>query len=137
MTEFYEDKHGRRKDGLHPQCKTCRAEWGHAHYLVNVEARRESQRWREIKFAYGITKDQWLALFEAQSGLCGICRTPLSKARGTRARAIRTTVDHDHDTEVIRGLLCGPCNLGIGFLRHDANLLAAAMAYLSKPPPTL
>lgn len=59
---------------------------------------------------------------------CAIC----GNLNGTRDFAI----DHDHDTEKIRGLLCTRCNLGIGYLR-TSELLRRAANYLEKDPPNL
>ena len=40
----------------------------------------------------------------------------------------RLVVDHNHDTGVVRGLLCSRCNTGIGLLGEDpARIIAAAM----------
>jgi len=39
-------------------------------------------------------------------------------------------VDYDSETGEVRGLLCGFCNVGIGHLRHSADLLKHAIEYL-------
>lgn len=44
------------------------------------------------------------------------------------------SVDHDHRSGRVRGVLCDPCNIGIGGLRDDPSLLAAAIVYLERPP---
>lgn len=59
----------------------------------------------------------------AQGGGCAICGD-------TPADGRRLDVDHDHETGRIRGLLCMPCNIGIGNLREDPARLAAAIEYL-------
>ena len=85
-----------------------------------------------IKHRYGLTREGWLALFEAQNGECLICGEALALPIGTRKDKRRTVVDHCHDTGVVRGLLCGECNLGIGYFKHDEARLRAALAYLSR-----
>lgn len=58
---------------------------------------------------------------------CEICGAePESK----RAHA----VDHDHQTGLIRGTLCRPCNQGLGHFRDDPNILRKAAEYLEQPP---
>ena len=41
-------------------------------------------------------------------------------------------VDHDHDTGMIRGLLCRPCNAFIGQMDEDVERIYRAAAYLEK-----
>ncbi len=85
-----------------------------------------------IKKKYGITEDEYRALYRAQGGKCYVCR----KADGT---ARRLGVDHDHVTGEVRGLVCTgsldakTCNRLIAIFSRDALLRAAAM--LSDPPP--
>lgn len=68
-----------------------------------------------------LTRDQYEALLASQGGACAICK------RGDRP----LDIDHAHDSGEVRGLLCGPCNRGIGFLDDDAELMRAAIAYLA------
>ena len=39
-------------------------------------------------------------------------------------------VDHNHENGSVRGLLCGPCNRGIGLMRDNPENLINAAAYL-------
>lgn len=70
---------------------------------------------------YGLTPDQYRAL----GNNCSICGVE----QGESDR--RLSVDHCHETGVVRGLLCRMCNLGIGNLRTSTNLRLAA-DYLDK-----
>lgn len=63
------------------------------------------------------------AMSRRQEGRCAICEDETD-----------LVVDHDHATEAIRGLLCNPCNRGLGFFRDSPTRLAAAIAYLANPP---
>ncbi len=74
---------------------------------------------------YGITGEQYWALYAYQGERCAICKV----ARGVTKRL---AVDHDHDSGEVRGLLCGPCNQMLGRLGVDA--LRRAADYLENPP---
>lgn len=78
---------------------------------------KERARYRLRK--YGVTPEIYQEFFEAQGGVCAICHRP-----------IKLSVDHDHDTDLIRGLLCKDCNLGIGCFGDDPNLVLNAVEYL-------
>ena len=77
------------------------------------------QRAHQRKHRYGLTPEQHAAMVEAQGGLCAICQ-----------RKRKLVVDHCHETGVVRGLLCGECNIGIGKLGDTPASLARAVKYL-------
>jgi hypothetical protein len=64
------------------------------------------------------------ALLAKQCGRCAICSVLMSEC------VRRFAVDHNHDTEKVRGLLCFRCNAGIGKFNDDPELLKLAVAYL-------
>ena len=70
---------------------------------------------------YGISLLQYEAMLEAQNGVCAICKKTEGK---------HLSVDHNHVTGEIRGLLCSRCNLVIGRCNDDTKLLKAAILYL-------
>jgi hypothetical protein len=71
---------------------------------------------------YGITEEQYRAFEIAQQGECAIC--------GRQESRRRLSIDHDHETGEVRGLLCNNCNSGIGKLGDSVAHLQAAIAYL-------
>jgi predicted transcriptional regulator len=79
-----------------------------------------------LKVKFGITPEQYNEMFVNQEGRCAVC--------GKHQKELKTVlaVDHDHVTEEIRGLLCGPCNMGLGMFRDDPILLQKAIDYLRK-----
>jgi hypothetical protein len=60
---------------------------------------------------YGLSIDDYNCMVKKQKGRCTLCG---KKPKG-RGRAGYLVVDHDHTTNVVRGLLCTPCNSMLGF----------------------
>ena len=60
-------------------------------------------------------------MFAEQNGVCAICR-----------EAPAEHVDHDHVTELVRGLLCFNCNGALGQFRDRTDLMLLAVAYLRR-----
>lgn len=42
------------------------------------------------------------------------------------------SVDHDHTSGKVRGLLCGRCNAGVGYFRDDPALMEQAAIYIKQ-----
>lgn len=79
---------------------------------------------------YGISDTEFDALREKQGGVCAICHRAQSASADAQHQNL--SVDHDHATGVIRGLLCNRCNRAIGLLQDDPRLLIAAARYLKR-----
>jgi hypothetical protein len=81
---------------------------------------------RQVKYKYKLSPADYYALFELQGGRCAICHvTPEEMGR-------RLAVDHNHLTGEVRGLLCSPCNSGLG--AHELRGTSAWSAYRAWPP---
>lgn len=73
-----------------------------------------------------MTYDRYLLMLEKQSYCCDICGIHQDKLKR------QLDVDHNHDTGDVRGLLCTPCNSGIGKLKDSVNMLEKAFNYLKQ-----
>jgi len=87
----------------------------------------ERQRWRSLNYNYGLTREQYEVMVTAQEGKCAICRVDKPGGKGKFFH-----VDHCHDSDRVRELLCHGCNTGLGAFKDDSELLRAAAAYLEK-----
>ena len=90
---------------------------------------------RYLVKTYGITQDQYEALYKQQGGICAICG---GMPDITRYGITRLAIDHDHATGKIRGLLCNNCNAGMGIIGDTVEHLERAAEYLKraqKHPP--
>lgn len=75
---------------------------------------------------YGITVEEYDEMLEAQGGGCAICgKTPEENGR-------RLAVDHNHETDKLRGLLCNSCNSGLGYFQDKPEICCWAMLYLEE-----
>jgi len=66
------------------------------------------------------------AQLQEQKNLCAICGVELTMGKLGRH------CDHNHETEQLRGVLCGFCNLGLGNFKEAPEKLRAAADYLEK-----
>ena len=88
-------------------------------------------RQRNLK-SYGLTVDQYDEMLTAQGGVCAICNLPETHVSSFTKKIRRLSIDHDHKTGKIRGLLCSSCNRAIGLLGDDAERIKAVLTYLEK-----
>lgn len=108
------------------QCRPCKR-------LEKKEFRRKNpgkDRQYKLKM-HGLTLEAYQVLLEAQDYRCAICQRSLDGD---------VNVDHDHShcpgtygcKECVRGLLCSPCNKGLGMFGDEELYLLSAVDYLRK-----
>ncbi len=115
------DKSSTKKNGLRAACKTCRAARNKTWWNAKDG---DYQRDRHYRAAYGITLADYNRLLEEQNFSCAICKST------SCGRYKHFSVDHCHNTKVVRGLLCSECNLGLGKFKDNLALLEDAVNYL-------
>jgi hypothetical protein len=111
-------------------CKTKRrrAKDARRHIVTRrTSAYRQKYRAWSIQKRYGISQQEFEALFESQGRCCAICRSVSPGSFGKH-----WSVDHDHDTGQVRGILCHPCNLMLGLAKDDIGRLQQADNYLTR-----
>ena len=114
LDSFHKQPEG--KLGRSAHCKAC--------HQQGKATNKSGRRW-ELKNKYGIELEEYDRLLEGQQSVCAICKQPDPAGR-------RLAVDHCHYLGHVRGLLCFHCNVAIGNLKHDVELLKSAIAYLEK-----
>jgi len=102
---------------------------GRAAYLKQYRRQNPEVFLRATVKRYGLTLEEFLSLANLQGGRCAICRRLPQEARGD---VRRLAVDHDHQTNAVRGLLCNHCNAGLGAFGDDILRLQAAIDYLKR-----
>jgi RNase P subunit RPR2 len=100
-----------QRDNLETWCKSCK------------EADRDPKWIRLLWDRYNMRPTDYYAKLQQQGGVCAICQQPERKGK-------RLSVDHDHDTHTVRGLLCNSCNRILLRKRHTISLLKSAITYL-------
>ena len=101
LDEFHADR--RTTNRKRADCIVCRT---HHRSVSNIS-----------KFAYA----QFLI---KQNNCCAICGIDGNDYKR------EFSVDHNHITNVVRGLLCSNCNIGLGYFKDNTSMLSMAIEYL-------
>lgn len=120
----------KRTLATHPvPCRRCSQDFirsvGSQRYCSPDCATKASRARRSPSERVRLPRQAYERLRDTQGGVCAICQ-------GVNPTGSRLSVDHNHATGVIRGLLCSSCNRGIGYLKDDVALVAAALSYLQQ-----
>lgn len=98
-----------RKTYRHTKCRECEREYARKR---SFEARR------------GITHEERDEMLAEQGGRCAACGTDSPGSQ------IGWHVDHCHETDEIRGILCHHCNAALGHAQDDTQRLSGLILYL-------
>jgi len=127
LKDFPKNKNS--KDGFYAWCKVCTNKKARnyrktAHGLVSIRATKR-------KLTYGLLHIDFLDMKKQQNGVCAVCgKSETMLGSGGVVREL--SVDHNHITGKVRGLLCAKCNTAIGYVDEDINLLLKLAIYLEE-----
>ena len=81
---------------------------------------------------YGISVEDVESLLEESGHCCMICGVHADSISHSRSKHSKLYIDHNHETNTVRGVLCGNCNAGIGMLQDSPDILNKAILYLQE-----
>lgn len=95
-------------------------------YYKNKSHYQKYQRKSHLKNKWGLSLDDFDKILRKQNLRCAICRSLQNTFREN------FMIDHNHNTNQIRGLLCRRCNLLLGYAKDNPKILNLAEKYLTK-----
>lgn len=113
LSEFSPRRSRKSGNGIQSHCKSCRNIYHRAYRKAHPKKTR-SVNWK----SQGINPDTAWSLLENTSE-CELCNTNK-----------HLVVDHCHETGVIRGILCSPCNRSLGKLGDNIEGIQKVLQYL-------
>ncbi len=112
LTEFYPKLRG--KLGKSSECKTC--------FKTRIPFSRLKKKGIEPLNC----EKEFIKELKSQKYKCKICESKFSET-------LKPCIDHDHKTNLVRGILCSKCNKGLGFFEDNVSTLLNAIVYLKTP----
>ena len=91
------------------------------------DANKETIKRNNLKLVF-FTPELLEEMLVFQGHKCAICGGDFRDKPSKNTHA-----DHCHNTQTPRGVLCSPCNTGMGLLRDDPARLQKAIDYLKNP----
>lgn len=103
-------------------CKYCEKEYSkNSSTQLYCKVCAPAKKFTDLIRHYNLSYPQYLKMLEVCSGICEICLN--EKA---------TAIDHNHKTNKVRGILCHGCNVALGHLKEDINILKRSIEYLER-----
>lgn len=138
------ERMAQRREGTqvgYANARKTKCKRGHEYTEENTYRSKDGRRWcrtcmkansslQNIK-RYGITPEQLVEMTESQDNRCAICQREFGPDRPR-------SIDHDHSCcgkdqscgKCVRGLLCTPCNHGLGRFEDSEERLENALRYV-------
>lgn len=114
-------------------CRWCSEEFepkAPSHLYCSDDCSRSAFSDKRLKRDYGISLSDYLQMLEDQNHRCKICDSEGFSMHTHRDDTVKLVVDHCHDSEIVRGLLCHNCNRALGLFKDKVNVLREAIKYL-------
>lgn len=94
------------------------------HRIRNARPREKTmRRVRKLWTSFKLTPAQYGGMESGQGGVCAVCGEGCALGR-------RLSIDHDHESGFVRGLLCSACNTSAGAMRDSPQLLRKLADYI-------
>lgn len=85
---------------------------------------------KHLKQRYNLSEEQYNSMCLAQGCKCAVAVCRKIDAVKKSGKMISLSVDHNHITNKIRGLLCRRCNSILGLANDNIDLLLSLVKYL-------
>jgi hypothetical protein len=106
---------------------TSNREWYHRVKAEQPNKFPKQRREAKFKRVYGITTLEYDEMLQAQDFKCVTCGKEHVDSEKEKLR-----VDHCHTTQKVRGLLCHHCNVTLGLIKENIEVLEALKSYVLK-----
>lgn len=127
LSDFYRD--ARNADGARSECRACSAAGKKATYDP------AKQRAYRLNLIYGISVEEFTEQARRQNNKCAVCLTDLFVGVENHLDSSAPVVDHDHDHDSLRGILCQDCNRNLGKAGDSLDGFDGTFGdYLRNPP---
>lgn len=114
------------------KCTTCLNYHPIDQFTLNKTYRRSNCNECSKLKKFNIGKVEYDTILNKQNGCCAICGEREDIVNKFNHKKISLSIDHDHVSGAIRGLLCGKCNKALGLFKDDIDLMLKAIGYLRK-----
>lgn len=106
-------------------CKICRKE---------AASSPEIMRRSHLKRKFNLTEERLHQMIKEQNNLCFICGLPeKNRINNDNEELTRPlSIDHDHDTNEVRKLLCHGCNAALGLIKENSNTARSMAKYIDE-----
>jgi len=111
---------------LRNRCKDCYNIYQNEWRKNNPENRKQHAKKNVMKNTYGLSEIEYFLLAQKHLNGCAICKQPETVPGKSLA------VDHNHITNEVRGLLCHRCNVALGMLKEDEDIIWNMLEYLKR-----
>ena len=115
--------HPEKPYGAKGLCISCYGRLKNSRRPKIYSARYRRSHLKRTLEKHGLSLSDFDRMLKLQNGVCAICsRPPIGKTR--------LSIDHEHSSGKVRGLLCDPCNRALGYFQDNPEWCVLGADYL-------